>query len=41
MRDAMEANYKAWHTKTEAALAADIQAAEDKAAAAAEAARRR
>ena len=29
----MESNYKAWHNKTEAALAADVRAAEDKAAA--------
>lgn len=31
----------AWHTKTEAALAADVQQAEDKAAAEAEAQRQR
>lgn len=37
----MERNYLAWHTKTEEALAADVQQADDKAAAEAEAQRNR
>jgi hypothetical protein len=41
MRDMMEENYKKWHNHTEQQLAAHIQAAEDKAAADAEARRRR
>lgn len=41
MRDMMEENYKKWHNHAEQQLAAHIQAAEDKAAANAEAQRRR
>lgn len=41
MRDMMEENYKKWHNHTEQQLAAHVAAAEDKAAADAEAQRRR
>lgn len=41
MRDMMEENYRKWHNHTEQQLAAHIAAAEDKAAADAEAQRRR
>lgn len=41
MRDLMEENYRQWHQHSEQQLAADVQAAEEKAAAAAEAQRKR
>jgi hypothetical protein len=41
MRDAMEENYKRWHQNTEDKVARDVQEAQDKAAAAAEAQRTR
>jgi hypothetical protein len=41
MRDLMEENYRQWHQHSEQQLAADVQAAEEKAAATAEAQRKR